>query len=569
MQARSWRTLCCPWTAVLVGLLLVGATSACDRGDAEGDAEPETPPTQEATEAEPAESHGLVGTDVSVEAVELTDEGPSAPLVLFTAGLKGYTEPCGCTLDLVLGGIDRVTGSLLTLSELAPDALILDAGNLLFEYPELRDAQRAQEVRKTQVLIAALERAGTHATTPGPTDFANGVAFYRETLSTAAIRVVSANLSSNGESLADGHLLAPMGALDVGVIGAADPAAFAEHPEVDAAEALPAIEAATDAARGEGADVVILLWQGDLASARTQLRDVTGVDFIIIGQPRDTDEVESIGSAVTLEAYDQGRNIGRLKLIAGEAERWTNARSGSNEEIARLERVIAGIETQLAGLPDTEEPPPIVVRQRERITAHQAELDAMRAATVDFDGPRTFHYVPIPMEPGLPVDAEITEEMRQYNTALRAINAAGAEPPPPAEDGTPHYVGVQACVSCHPAAVEYWESTSHAHAWETLVEREKDWDRSCVGCHATGYGQPGGSSLGHTDGLTDVQCEQCHGPGSMHAARPDLRGPPHGVIRETTEATCTGCHNEEHSTRFEYDTYRERILGPGHGAPIR
>ena len=33
---------------------------------------------------------------------------------------------------------------------------------------------------------------------------------------------------------------------------------------------------------------------------------------------------------------------------------------------------------------------------------------------------------------------------------------------------------------------------------------------------------------------------------------------------KTTEATCTGCHNEEHSTRFQYDAYIKTITGKGH-----
>jgi hypothetical protein len=266
-----------------------------------------------------------------------------------------------------------------------------------------------------------------------------------------------------------------------------------------------------------------------------------------------------------LEAYDQGRNVGRLKLVFGEADEWSNARAGSHEEIARLERVIAGIEEQLSGVPDSTEPPPIVLRQRERGAGLAAELEAMRSATVDFSRARTFLFRPIAMEPGLPTNDAITEAMVAYNASLQAINAARAEPPPPAADGMPHYTGVDACAVCHSAAVEFWETTSHADAWSTLVDRDKHWDRSCIGCHTTGYDQPGGSALGHPEGLVNVQCEQCHGPGSLHAASPSVRGAPLGVVRETSTETCVGCHNEEHSTRFDYATYRPRILGPGHG----
>ena len=105
----------------------------------------------------------------------------------------------------------------------------------------------------------------------------------------------------------------------------------------------------------------------------------------------------------------------------------------------------------------------------------------------------------------------------------------------------------------------------HASAWKTLVDGGKQDDYKCIGCHVTGYGQVGGSSLGHTERLRDVQCEICHGPGSIHVAEKGLEEPP-AVHRETPASTCTACHTEQHSDTFQYEAYLRDILGPGHGA---
>ena len=59
----------------------------------------------------------------------------------------------------------------------------------------------------------------------------------------------------------------------------------------------------------------------------------------------------------------------------------------------------------------------------------------------------------------------------------------------------------------------------HAQAWQTLVDRSQQYDLSCIGCHVTGWDKPGGTNLAHTDGLRDVQCEVCHGAGSLHVAK--------------------------------------------------
>ena len=87
-------------------------------------------------------------------------------------------------------------------------------------------------------------------------------------------------------------------------------------------------------------------------------------------------------------------------------------------------------------------------------------------------------------------------------------------------------------------------------------------------CHVTGYGEVGGSSLGHTDRLRDVQCEVCHGPGSQHVAGEGLEEPL-ALHTETPASVCTTCHTEQHSDTFQYQAYLRDILGPGHGAAAR
>jgi hypothetical protein len=48
------------------------------------------------------------------------------------------------------------------------------------------------------------------------------------------------------------------------------------------------------------------------------------------------------------------------------------------------------------------------------------------------------------------------------------------------------------CLECHQKQTEFWQSTSHAHAWHTLVAKKSDNDSSCVGCHSAGWLHPQG-----------------------------------------------------------------------------
>lgn len=123
------------------------------------------------------------------------------------------------------------------------------------------------------------------------------------------------------------------------------------------------------------------------------------------------------------------------------------------------------------------------------------------------------------------------------------------------------YVGTATCAACHPTALAAWEKSKHAHAWQTLVDAEKDPKRygwpvtaypDCVACHVVGYGERSGfRSVADTPHLTDVGCERCHGPGSEHVAAGGQK--PLGLLGGAQPSQlCTQCHDYEQSPTFVY-----------------
>ena len=98
----------------------------------------------------------------------------------------------------------------------------------------------------------------------------------------------------------------------------------------------------------------------------------------------------------------------------------------------------------------------------------------------------------------------------------------------------------------------------------TLEGLKKTFDVECISCHVTGYGKAGGSILGKTEGREDVQCEACHGPGSIHVESED----PKDIVAVPNEAVCVSCHNAHHSRKFDFKVWRKRIMVPGHGLPL-
>jgi hypothetical protein len=120
--------------------------------------------------------------------------------------------------------------------------------------------------------------------------------------------------------------------------------------------------------------------------------------------------------------------------------------------------------------------------------------------------------------------------------------------------GQDHFLGDLRCARCHFDIYQDWRNTQHAHAWQTLVELNRDADPECVSCHVTGMDLPGGyKGVGAIQDMRNVQCEACHGMGTMH----DMTG---ATDPEAGNATCIRCHSGENSPEFEFDRYWPKIM---------
>lgn len=115
------------------------------------------------------------------------------------------------------------------------------------------------------------------------------------------------------------------------------------------------------------------------------------------------------------------------------------------------------------------------------------------------------------------------------------------------------YEGKEVCIKCHDLQGETFEETVHAKAYESLkpnvkseakklamLDPAKDYtkDHNCIGCHTTGYGEPGGYSedlpAGLKKSLQGVTCESCHGAGSQFR---ELHGEAENTLRREGEYT--------------------------------
>lgn len=140
---------------------------------------------------------------------------------------------------------------------------------------------------------------------------------------------------------------------------------------------------------------------------------------------------------------------------------------------------------------------------------------------------------------------------------------------------TADYVGSNACQACHAGEFKTWESGPHAHAVQSLAKDGKTNDSTCLACHTTAMGRPGGfpekgkgSDSVHAD-LARVGCESCHGPGGDHIKPESMKIGSIVSLADKCDSCvilqiCGSCHDEANDPGFEFNV-DEKIERQRHG----
>lgn len=157
------------------------------------------------------------------------------------------------------------------------------------------------------------------------------------------------------------------------------------------------------------------------------------------------------------------------------------------------------------------------------------------------------------LEEKLPVDATAASILDGYRTAVREENLVTQLN---RIAGPAKYVGDGRCKDCHAQTHDDLVDTKHQKAFATLVASKDERDPECVKCHVTGWGVNGGYvDADETPERRDVDCEQCHGPGSDHVMK--LAKTPGGKV---DAKTCVKCHDPDNSPQFKFETYWPKIV---------
>ncbi len=489
--------------------------------EAEPESGTETPVTEPKLPQLPSEANV---TTAAERDQKIAADWPQPQAVLFVSGQQhGYIEPCGCTgLENQKGGLIRRDTLLTELRARGWEVVPIDAGN------QVRRTGRQPEL-KFLATVDAFEKMGYKAAALGIDD-----------LKLRSIELIqmagsdgrnpkpflSANVLLYQPEFFPSHRIVEAGGRKIGItaILGRELQHEIQSSEIVFFDPVEKLKPVVETLDKEGCDFKVLLAHASLEESADIARKVPGFDLIVtaggFGEPTLAPEKIDGSTAVMVQVGTKGMYGGIVGLFA------------DPERPIRYQKI--AISSQF--------------KDSQRLLADFANYQ-QKLADEGFD--------------------------RLGSVAIAHPN--GRE-----------FVGSEVCGECHTTAFEKWQETPHFHATTSIVEPDNErggiprhHDPECVSCHATGWNpqkyypyKSGFLGLETTPKMTGSGCENCHGPGSEHAAAE------FGDIDVTSERLkelqqqmvlplasarekCLECHDLDNSPDFHiegaFDEYWEQV----------
>lgn len=516
-------------------------------------------------------------TSAPISAAGVSDaKQPTLRLYLLST-VAGGLEPCGCTKNQ-LGGVNHLAGFIAKERARAPNALVLAAGPMMFLEPKLPEEGAQQATWKAEAIAAAAKTFGLSTWAPGYNDWAGGRDELGK-LGEMAGAPLSASNCANVPDASAPHVV-EVGGVKVGVVGVAEPKDRSQQLADGVADSPPlaAMKKGIEEVKAKGARVLVGLAALPRGEALRLADENPELAVLVVGKSFEAGDANDspkppvlAGTTLVVEAANHLQTISVVDLFVRDGEGGGPLKFADADNVAKADEVLA-VDKQIreleAKITEWEKNPNV---KKEDVEARRGDLAKLREQKAKLEEPSPpppgsfFRYRNVEIRAELGSDPSVDQALTAYYKRVDDYNkeAFKDRKPPPVEKGKPYYVGVEECTTCHDEARKVWDKTDHAKAYPTLQKEFKEFNLDCVSCHVTGYGKPGGSTVTFNEKLQNVQCEECHGPGSIHAKtqkKEDVLIP-----KPTAESCVSTCHHPPHVESFDAKARMKLILGPGHG----
>ncbi len=460
-----------------------------------------------------------------------------------------------------MGGLSKKAKQFeLAAAESKLPHIILDGGALLFKKLRLTHGQEQDEMLTAQAIVKTYNLMGYQAVGISKYDLAAGLDFLRQISRESKFSWLSANLVSSKDHhpLFRSKILLSIDNLKIGVTALTGPAAGKLLTTKDQALLLPWQDSLPAVIKDlkSRSDIIILLSSLPPPANKEIARRYKNVNILIQAAQTGTNIYpQPLANTLICQTTKQGKYIGIMDINWQKSQKWGIDKAGLlRRDVNALDR----LNWRLAKYNEPEKelknrPAKLQIWRHltGRINRLQAEINRLKT-DIEAGGiknqPSTFKNHFTAMTTDLPDDRQISLIVGNLN---REINRLGKIKAGEIKAVKNNYIGWQRCGKCNRAEVKSWQRTKHARAYETLVEKNRQYNLDCLFCHVTGIDrQHKSTALSVSTELREVGCESCHGPGRAHAANPQKNK----LISHPPGKTCLSCHTRDHDPDFKYET---------------
>jgi len=445
-------------------------------------------------------------------------------------------------------------------------ALFLDGGALLFDKSKL-PAGRHLDLAKINAagIVEAYNHLGYDAVGIAKIDLAGGVDFLKELQKKSKFTWLSANLFDlqKKEPLFSPFIIKKKTGLRIAIIGLTGSGAANEPRErenyfiVAWQDLLPKFMKEIS----KQADLVILLSSLSPLENEQISQQFPNIHIIIqAGMYSHNQNPVLADNALICQAERQGKYIGRLRINWKKTGMWIDETS---DEALMKRQELDRLTWQIKRLEDKGDPKIIYKDSPATLQSYDKLVERMKYVEKEIidsqqnmnQSPNsTFHNTFLAVVPTIADDPAMEEIINQTRKKINAAGRSGSSDGNTMSD----YVGSQACVKCHKEIGERWQRTPHARAYETLVQKNEQFNVKCLPCHVTGVSildKKQSAVLSLPDSLHNVGCETCHGPGMAHTVNPE-----EAKLNDSPDAyLCLQCHSTEHDDAFHFEQDSKKV----------
>lgn len=392
-----------------------------------------------------------------------------------------------------LGGLYKKAAYLEQIRKSQTPLVIVDSGDLLNEDEEIPENVMEASKLKADTIAQIYKYIGVDAVNVGELDLVLGISYLKELEKKHGLPFISANLVDDKDApIFKRYIIKKAGDKNVGIFGV-----IGDTSEM----ATKVSEITKDAA----------YIQDPLQAAEAIVKELAGkVDYMI---------------ALT----HQGTN-----------RDWVIAR-----RVKGIDLVVGGHDKQKTKEPFEAEKT-LIVQAGEK-GQYQGILE------VAMDGTKSAHNILLPFGDEIANDQKVKDMITAYNDKIADLYGGASESKPAAASIS---LRLNTCEPCHAEPVKQWKTTAHAHAYNTLVGKSKQFDPKCLACHTTRFEQPEGFNMKQQQmELVNVQCESCHGFAKEHLSDMTKKPSPRPVM-----ALCIKCHTSDRCPGFDLDKKKMELI---------